>query len=509
MKRFKPIISRTILMVLFFAIQLATIFTIAWNFKDCFTYYYAFDTLLRVIFVIKIANDDSNPGYKIAWIIPVAFVPIFGGLIYVIFGSQTLKKKTIAKMTRISSDAYKTLNLKDNTVSKKLEDEDKTAFVQSNYINKFANFPVYDNTYTEYLPSGEIKFQKMLEELEKAKKFIFIEYFIIGEGIMWNSILEILKKKAEQGVDVRVIYDSFGSIEVLPLKYEKKLESMGIKCAVFNPFVPVLDVRLNNRDHRKICVIDGNVGFTGGINLADEYINAYELHGHWKDTAILLKGDAVWSLTVMFLTMWDYLKNSQTDILNFRGTSHEKYENAGYIQPYSDNPMDSEPVGETVYLNIINKVVDYLYITTPYLIIDNTMLSALCSAAKAGIDVKIITPHIPDKKYVHAVTRSYYEKLIGSGVEIYEYTPGFIHAKTFVADDKYGIVGTINMDYRSLFLHFECATWLYKTKCVGEIKEDFLKTLEVCEKITIEQCKKIPWYKRATCGILKILAPLM
>ena len=496
-------------MSLFFAIQLAIILITALEFSKYFTYYYISDAIIRMLFIIKIANDDSNPGYKIAWIIPVAFVPIFGGLIYIIFGSQTLKKKTIKEMTKISEDAYSTLNTKTNPVAEKLRNEDKAAFIQSNYISKFANFPVYENTYTEYIPSGEIKFQKLKEELEKAEKFIFLEYFIIGEGIMWNSILEILKKKVSQGVDVRVIFDSFGCLEVLPLKYEKALEVMGIKCAVFNPFVPVLDVRLNNRDHRKICVIDGNVGFTGGINLADEYINVYEKYGHWKDTAILLKGDAVWILTVMFVTMWDFLKKMHTDINQYKGTSHQKYENSGYIQPYSDNPMDSEPVGETVYLNIINKIVDYLYITTPYLIIDDTMLTALCSAAKSGIDVKIITPHIPDKKYVHSVTRSYYEKLIGAGIEIYEYTPGFIHAKTFVADDKYGVVGTINMDYRSLFLHFECATWLYKAKCVSEIKEDFLKTLEVCEKITLEKCKKTPLIKRFMRNILRLFAPLM
>jgi len=496
-------------MVLFFAIQLAVLCTIVWEFNNYFAYYYAFDVILRILFIIKIANDDSNPGYKIAWIIPVAAVPIFGSLIYILFGQKTLKKKTIAEMTQISEDAYSTLNTKNNEIAERLKKEDKTAFIQSNYISKFANFPVYDNTYTEYIPSGEMKFQKLTEELEKAQKFIFMEYFIIGEGIMWNSILEILKKKVTQGVDVRIIYDSFGCLEVLPLKYSKTLESMGIKCAEFNPFVPILDVRLNNRDHRKICVIDGNVGFTGGINIADEYINVYEKHGHWKDSAILLKGDAVWSLTVMFLTMWDYLKKTHTDIKNYKGPSHIKYENSGYIQPYSDNPMDSEPVGETVYLNIINKAVDYIYITTPYLIIDNTMVTALCSASKAGVDVKIITPHIPDKKYVHSVTRSYYEKLITAGIEIYEYTPGFIHAKTFVADDKYGVVGTINMDYRSLFLHFECATWLYKSKCVNEIKEDFVKTLEVCEKITLEHCRKTPLYKRFIRGILNLLAPLM
>ena len=509
MKPKKQLIKRSLIMALFFAVQLAFLFVTVWWFNSYFAAYYVLDAILRVIFVFKIINDDSNPSYKIAWIVPIAFLPVFGSLIYVIFGNRTLKKKTCAKMAKISDSAYATFKTERNTIAEELKNEDPLAFTQSNYISKYANFPIYKNTYSEYLPSGEIKYKKLMEELEKAKKFIFLEYFIIGEGIMWNSILEVLKRKVAEGVDVRVIYDAFGSLEVLPLQYNKTLESMGIKCAIVNPFVPALDVRLNNRDHRKICVIDGNVGFTGGINLADEYINAYEKHGHWKDTAILLKGDAVWSLTVMFLTMWDYLKNVHTEINDFKGLSHEKYEDSGYVQPYSDNPMDSEPVGETVYLNIINKIVDYLYITTPYLIIDNTMVTALCTAAKSGIDVKIITPHIPDKKYVHSVTRSYYQKLIESGVEIYEYTPGFIHAKAFVADDKYGVVGTINMDYRSLFLHFECATWLYKARCISEIKEDFIKTLESCEKITLEDCKKTPWYKRLTRVFLNLFAPLM
>lgn len=496
-------------MILFFSIQLSVLFIIVWKFNNYFATYYAADTILRIIFVIKIVNSDANPAYKIAWIIPIAFVPLFGSLIYILFGSQTLRKKTIKKMMRISEDAYKTLNKNQNSADKKLKSEDPAAYSQSYYISRFANFPVCENTYTEYLPSGEIKIEKLLTELKKAKKFIFLEYFIIGEGIVWDEILKILRQKVSEGVDVRIIYDSFGCLEILPIKYERKLQQMGIKCAVFNPFVPVLDVRLNNRDHRKICIIDGTVGFTGGINLADEYINAYEKYGHWKDSAIFLKGEAVWNLTVMFLTMWDYLKNTHTNIENFKGNFHGSYENSGYIQPYSDNPMDSEPVGETVYLNMINKTINYLYMTTPYLIIDNTMMSALYNAAKSGVDIKIITPHIPDKKYVHSVTRSYYEKLIENGVEIYEYTPGFMHAKTFVADDKYGIVGTINMDYRSLFLHFECATWLYKTKCVPEIKEDFLKTLNYCEKITLQTCKNTPWYKRLTRAILRLLAPLM
>ena len=338
-----------------------------------------------------------------------------------------------------------------------------------------------------------------------------MEYFIIDEGVMWNSILEILEEKAKEGVDVRVIYDDMGCIRTLPKKYYKILESKGIKAIAFNKFVPLLSVVMNNRDHRKITVIDGEVGFIGGINLADEYINEKVRFGHWKDASMVMEGQAVWNLTVMFLQLWNFNKEKAEDYEKFRAIkSYEtNIESDGYVQPYGDSPLDGETVGEYVYLNIINKARDYVYINTPYLIIDNELVTALTLAAKSGVDVRIVTPHIEDKWYVHMVTRAYYTQLIECGVKIYEYVPGFIHSKTFVCDDEIGVVGTINMDYRSLYLHFECGVWLYKTKSVFEIKEDFLKTLEVCENITLDQCKNIKWSNRVLRAILRVFAPLM
>ena len=328
---------------------------------------------------------------------------------------------------------------------------------------------------------------------------------------MWDTILEILKEKVKQGVEVRVIYDDMGCIMTLPYRYDRKLEALGIQCCVFNPFIPVLTSRLNNRDHRKICVIDGHTGFTGGINLADEYINAYEKHGHWKDTAVLLRGEAVWNLTVMFLSMWDYIHGINEDFAPYKPSVHltEQVESDGYVQPYSDNPLDGESVGETVYLNLINRAKRYVYINTPYLILDNEMATALRMAAKSGVDVRIVTPHIPDKWYVHAVTRAYYQMLLESGVRIYEYTPGFVHAKTFVVDDEYATVGTVNLDYRSLYLHFECGVLLYRSSSVAAVKEDYLKTLEVCQDVTLEECRRVPLIRQLGRAVLRVFAPLM
>lgn len=328
---------------------------------------------------------------------------------------------------------------------------------------------------------------------------------------MWNSILEILEEKVKQGVEVRLIYDDMGCMFTLPYQYDKKLREKGINACVFNPFAPVLNSGFNNRDHRKICVIDGYIGFNGGINLADEYINEYEKYGHWKDTAVILEGDAVWNLTVMFLSVWNYIHGTTEDYEKYRPNVYqkEKFSADGYIQPYMDSPLDDETVGENVYFNLINNAKDYVYITTPYLIIDNEMMTALSTAAKSGIDVRIITPYVPDKWYVHAVTRAHYEALTENGVKIYEYTPGFIHAKTFVVDDSYSVVGTINLDYRSLYLHFECGTWMYQTDCVMQMKEDFLKTLEVCQPVTLEDCRRVKWYRKIGRSILRIFAPLM
>ena len=384
---------------------------------------------------------------------------------------------------------------------------------QARYLEHYARCPVYTNTYTHYFPLGDDVFPAMLEELRKAEKYIFLEYFIISPGIFWDSMVEILKEKHAAGVDVRVIYDDVGSLNTLPMNYARKFEAeTGIPCCCFNRFKPVISIRMNNRDHRKFCIIDGHTAFTGGINLADEYINQKLRYGHWKDTAILLKGEAVWSMTVMFLTMWEYTRDVEEDYRRFRPDKlpPEAAQGAGYyVQPYADNPLDEEAVGEAVYLNLINKAERYVYAMTPYLIISDSVNTALCNAAKAGVDVRIITPHIPDKRYVFEVTRAHYPPLLEAGVRIYEYTPGFIHAKNFVVDDRFATVGTVNLDYRSLFLHFEDGVWLCEAPCIQDIRKDFEDTLAVCQRISLRQWRHLNPLLQLYRNILRVFAPLM
>ena len=502
------ITQRVVITALLIVLQALLLFGFIWKLDNYFVYFYAGSVLLSLLITLGIINSKSNPAYKIAWLIPILLFPVFGGLVYLLFGSDRTGRYLRKKLQGIGTEM-------DNVIGEAhrrsgAEQLPPDAANQSRYISHCAYCPPYQNTTTEYLPLGEVKFERMVEELKKAKHYIFLEYFIIQEGKMWNTILDILRQKAAEGVDVRVIYDDMGCIMILPTGYDRTLERMGIKCRIFNPFVPILSSRFNTRDHRKICVIDGNVGFTGGINLADEYINAYEKHGHWKDTSILLKGEAVFNLTVMFLSMWDYLDGTtgKTDYSRYYPTVWD--ENAkGYVQPFADNPLDDEAVGETVYLNLINKAKRYVYITTPYLILSSEMITALTSAAKCGVDVRIITPHVPDKWYVHAVSRSHYQTLIEAGVKIYEYTPGFIHAKTFVVDDDYAVVGTINLDYRSLYLHFECAVWMYQTPSVAQVRDDFFKTQQISQEITLEECRSLSFPRRLGRSVLRVFAPLM
>ena len=508
MRKFLRLLTqRVVLTALLIVIQALLLFGIIWKLNNYFVYFYAASVLLSLLLTLRIINNKSNPAFKIAWLIPILLFPVLGGLVYLVFGSDRTGKYIRNKMGRIEKEMQDGIS-KANERSG-IEKMPPDVVNQSHYISNSAHCPPYKNTTVEYLPMGEVKFERMVQELKKAKRYIFMEYFIIQEGTMWNTILDVLEEKAKEGVDVRVIYDDMGCILTLPTGYEKTLREKGIQCQIFNPFIPILSSHFNTRDHRKICVIDGNVGFTGGINLADEYINGYEKHGHWKDTAILLKGEAVFSLTTMFLSMWDYLiKKEGEDYAAYYPDSWD--ENAqGIVQPFADNPLDDEAVGETVYLNLINKAKRYVYITTPYLILSNEMVTAMNTAAKSGVDVRIITPHVPDKWYVHAVSRSYYEMLVEAGVKIYEYTPGFVHAKTFVVDDEYAVVGTINLDYRSLYLHFECAAWMYKASCVTDVRDDFLKTQQMSQEITLEECRNISIPRRLGRSVLRVLAPLM
>lgn len=504
----KRVVQRVILLVSSFILQIWVITFFLLKYSESFFDFYLASLALSIIIVFIIINNKSNPSYKIAWIVPVMIFPIFGGLFYLLYGGNKLSTREKLKM--VIQNIEMTNSLKQNyEIIKKIGDESIYAKNQSEYILNYAKCPVYDNTETTYFKIGEEKFEALLRELKKAQKFIFLEYFIIQEGKMFNSILEILEQKVKQGVDVRLIYDDVGCIVTLPHNYSKILESKGIKCRVFNPIKPFFTRRLNNRDHRKIVVIDGDVGFTGGINLADEYINEYEKHGYWKDAGIMLKGDAVWNLTVMFLSMWDYIDNREEDYMKFKPSKNKYYNSKGYVQPFDDSPLINEPIGETVYLNLINKAKDYIYINTPYLIIDNEMATALKIAAKSGVDIKIVTPYIPDKKFVHAVTKSYYESFIKDGIEIYEFTPGFMHAKTFVVDDEYGVVGSINLDFRSLYLHYECGVWLYKTDSIKSLKDDYLETLKKCHKVTMEECQNTSGIRKVLRLIIRMFAPLL
>ena len=465
--------------------------------------------LISLIVSVYIISKKDKGAYKLTWVFLILLFPLFGGLFYLMFNFQLTYKRYSKRVSRIDGKAKKQFYLPGigyNEAAKQIPEY----LPQIDYLQNFAGFPVYTNTQTKYLSPGEVKFEYLVEELKKAEKYIFLEYFIVQEGKMWNTILDILKEKARKGVLVRLIYDDMGCFFLLPKNYRKQLEKYGIECMVFNSFRPFLSTVQNNRDHRKIAVIDGKVAFTGGINLADEYINVYEKHGHWKDSSIMLKGKAAWSFTLIFLQMWELCTGKNEDYSKYYPWQETScpIESDGFVQPYSDSPMDNDNVGEHVYLQIINNAKKYVYINTPYLIIDDSMISALCLAAKSGVDVRIVTPHKWDKWWVHMTTRSYYRELIKAGVKIYEYTKGFIHSKTFVSDDRVATVGTTNLDFRSLYLHFECGVRMYDSHAVSEVKEDFLQTLEICHIIKFEDCKaSIPM--RIFQDIMRIFAPLM
>ncbi len=475
--------------------------------------------LLSLLVVIYIINQPINPAYKLAWCIPILLAPIFGGAFYLLLSVNHTRKKFRKGIRSAVTESKKHLS-QDSCILDKIEKHSKNASSQSKYIYHQANYPVYHNTAIRYFASGEEFAKELVSQLKTAEKFIFLEYFIIHDGIFWNKILSILKEKVKNGVEVKIIYDDMGSLRTLPPEYYQELAKYGIQCYPFNPVSATLTLRQNNRDHRKIAVIDGHTSFTGGVNLADEYINERKkINGHWKDTGVMLKGEATWNFTVMFLQFWQHLSQAPVDYEHYH-LSQEEYqdvfqqsrnpeENYGYVQPYADNPLFSEIVAENVYLNMIHRATDYIYITTPYLIVDNEMITALTLAASSGVDVRILTPHIPDKRTVFMLTRSFYEPLTKAGVKIYEYTPGFIHSKMMIADDNYCVIGSINLDYRSLYLHFECATYIYHADMIQEVKKDILDTLAVSEEITYEYCLALNKPYRLWLSLLRLYAPLL
>lgn len=459
---------------------------------------YAF---LRIVLIFGLIKYSKNYSYTLPWIIILLLFPFVGTLLYIVIGQNKYSSK-ILKSIVASENSSKKYLVQDEKIKSEFKSNSRLK-----YISDFAGYPVTKNNDVKYYPLGEDMFKDMLKSLKKAEKFIFMEFFIIGYGTMWSSILEILEEKARAGLDVRVMYDDAGCIATLNNNYYKELEAKGIKCIAFNKLNPISGVIMNHRDHRKILVIDGNVAFSGGVNIADEYININSPYGHWKDTGVKIVGDAIWNYTVMFLTMWNSSKKVDKDFTKFKYVFKTEKTLPGYIAPYGETPLDNEENGKDIYLNIINQAHDYVYITTPYLIIDTDVINALTLAAKRGVDVRIVIPGIPDKKLTYFLSESYVDILIRGGVKIYKYTPGFVHAKVFVSDDHIATVGTLNLDYRSLYLHFECGLYLEDTKCIKDIKSDLDETIAKCHKVTDKEAR-VGVIKSIWQAILRLFAPL-
>lgn len=464
-------------------------------------------TVLTAAFLAYLLNARGEPTIKLSWCVIIALVPVFGVLLYLFITfdvGHRHEQKVLQRL--VEESAY--LMPKQTTLMERIRSEEPALYPLAVYAAQYNGYAVYENTAVTYFPEGEDNFEAMLQELEKAERFIFLEYFIVEEGELWDTVADILEHKARQGVDVRVLYDGTCSLIRLPASYPKQLEARGIQCKVFAPIRPFVSTTYNNRDHRKILVIDGKVGFTGGMNMADEYINRRIRFGHWKDAAVMLTGDGVRSMTLMFLRMWNILEDQRVYEPYLNDPTPPQPNIPGLVIPYGDSPLDDERTGEMIYLDIINNARRYVYIMTPYLILDNEMLTALTFAARRGVDVRIVLPGIPDKKYANILAKGHYEGLTKAGVKIYEYTPGFVHSKVFLSDDIRAVVGTINLDYRSLYLHFECAVYLYKVPAIADILRDFHQTFPKCALIT-EQTARQKLGTRMAAALLKLAAPLM
>lgn len=468
------------------------------------------ETLLKTLIIIYEINREDSSDFKVTWLMVIAVLPVFGVLLYIYLHLGTMLGDMRKRQSIVRKESSKYL-VQSEAVIEELCEKDAYVGGLAKYLRKNGGSPVYKNTEVKYYSLGDGMFEDMKIELEKAEKFIFLEFFIINpRGRMWSEILEILKRKAAEGVEVRMMFDGMGCMTTLPRAYTELMASFNINCRIFSPIQPLLSSYQNNRDHRKIMVIDGCKAFSGGINLADEYANFVERFGHWKDTGIFVEGEAVAGFTGMFLEMWNLENTDEEDDYGKYINASEAFakETKGYVIPYGDSPLDNEYVGKRVYVDSINNATRYINIMTPYLVLDQELLDALKYAVCRGVDVRIMMPHIPDKKSAFWLARTYYPQLIKAGVKIYEYTPGFVHAKTLVADDVRAVVGTINLDFRSLYLHYECAAYLYEVPAIAEIKKDYDETLTKCIHITMQEYKKFPLYIKFIGRVIRLFAPL-
>jgi len=463
--------------------------------------------LLYISTILAIVNRNMPPESKVTWLL-IAVVPVFGSLLYLMFGERRLSKKEMKQLENMESMEFREDNSRELRL--KLKEENKAVYgMVKSLLSMDHNADLYNGTSSTFFPLGDQMFKQLLEDLRSAKKFIFMEFYIIDEGLMWDSILEILIEKVKEGVEVKLLYDDIGCMATLAGNYTKRLRKLGIDAHKFNKVIPRLTVAYNNRDHRKILVIDGQIGYTGGINLADEYINQIERFGHWKDSAVRIEGRAVKALTRLFLMAW-YINQGEIEDFDKYHMENRAVDGEGLYIPFGSGPKPiyKSQVGKAVYQNMINQATDYVYITTPYLIIDYDLTEDIRNAALRGVDVRIVTPFIPDKKLIQIVTRGAYPDLMEAGVKIYEYLPGFVHSKQVLVDDEIAVVGTINFDYRSLVHHYENAIWMYETPEIPKIRADFDNIFAVSREIKLETFR-VAWYQHLVKEIMQLFAPML
>ena len=505
----RAVFGRTGLVLALFFVQVLLLFSVFRWFTALVPHLLGGSIAFTAVMVIYLLNSDMDNSAKITWLVVIALVPVLGVVLFWWTKGEVGHRMLKRRLKQLEQDTREQLPQDAQTLERLKAQESGAASLAYYLRGKGGGFPVYENTAVTYFPSGEAKFAELLCQLEKAKQYIFLEYFIIDEGLMWGRVLEVLARKAAEGVHVRVMYDGTCEFATLPRDYPSRLEKLGIQCQVFSPVQPFVSTHYNYRDHRKILVIDGKVGFTGGVNLADEYINHIEKYGRWKDAAVMLEGEAVRPLTILFLEMWSILREPEFE--KFLSVPPHSVPAKGFAAPYGDCPLDGERVGEMVYIDLLNRAKRYIHIMTPYLILDGELETALKFAAERGVDVHLILPHVPDKKFAYALAKTHYKSLLDSGVKISEWLPGFVHAKVFVVDDSEAVVGTINLDYRSLYHHFENAVWMKDTACIPAIEKDFQKTLEFCRDV--EPTRESIWEGNVLlhlAGILlKVIAPLL
>lgn len=512
-KLFKIIFSKKVITVFLILIQIGIFIGAYVFFNDNMRYIWSASHILAFALVIYEINKDSSPAFTITWIVLILAIPFIGSILYIFLHAKVISNGIGKKLLKNINDTKEMMRQADD-VTEMINARYPSERGLMYYLNQYCGFPAHRAEDIKYYPLGDVMFPDMLEALRCARRFIFLEFFIINASSrMWNEILEILKNKTAEGVEVRLMYDGMGSMQIMPGDSPEELEKFGIQCRIFAPIVPFLSTHQNNRDHRKILVIDGETAFTGGINLADEYINERERFGHWKDTGARFRGSAVNSFTMMFLQMWNVLSSSKdkkeiySDYLVHKDGSIGTSE--GITIPFSDSPLDNDRIAEQTYLDILNTADRYVHIMTPYLVLDNIMMDAMKYAAKRGVDVKIIMPHIPDKVYAFMLARTYYKELMLAGVQIYEYTPGFIHAKSSVSDDKKAVIGTINHDFRSMYLHYECGAYIIDHPVITDMEDDFQYTLLKSHRMTYKDLEQIPLHTKILSKILRLLAPLM